>query len=256
MGLIGRVLEPLRQLRHRAHADDLANDNGGAAAIRAWRAVHGEKVVTGPFAGMQYPARWGDASAPAKWLGSYEEEIAPAITQLIDRQPDLVVIIGSADGYYSVGMARRLPHARVEAFDTEWIARRNTARLASANGVSTVAVHGTATRFRLAEVLRSGARRPLVISDCEGAEDSLIDPAPVPSLASCDLLIELHEREQPALGNRIAARFPTHRHEFIHTRDRDVTKYPALEPLSAELRSCIVREFRYAQRFLVLTASR
>jgi hypothetical protein len=257
MGLIRNSLEPLRQLRHRAHAERLANDGGGRAAIVEWRATCRDKVVAGLFSGMRYPARWGDASAPAKWLGSYEEELWHPIKALLDRDLARVVVIGSADGYYSVGTALAVPGVRVDAFDPEWLARRNTTLLARENGVADrVVTHGLATIASLNAILGPAPQRTLVISDCEGAEDELIDPVGVPAFSTADLVVELHEEEDSSLGDRIAARFPSHTKAFVVSQHRDVSRYPSLATIDRVHHPFIVREFRMAQRWLALTAPR
>lgn len=247
-------IELLRQFRHRAHAEHLSTVDDGATAFAAWMAAHGNVVVAGPFLGMRYPRRWGDASAPAKWLGSYEHELAGPIETMIARNPLRVVVIGSADGYYSVGFSLRLPHARIDAFDPEWVARINTLRLARLNGSNTrLALHGLATTERLSRVL--GHESALIVCDCEGGEDILIDPVRTPALERCDLIVEVHEREDKTLGSRIAARFPNHRIEWIESRERSMTAFPALLLLPEPVRSHIVREFReFGERWLVLRA--
>jgi hypothetical protein len=257
MGVIREALEPLRQLRHRAHAERLALENGGGAAIAAWRAIVHDTVVGGPFAGMRYPLRWGDASAPAKWLGSYEEELSHSIETLLQRKPDRVVVIGSADGYYTVGCALALRGTRVDGFDPEWLARRNTVRLARENDVSQfVAVHGLATFESLNALLGLAPVPALVISDCEGAEDELIDPVRIPALKGSDLVIELHEWSDASLGDRIVSRFPSHAAHFLDTQQRDIRKYPSLSAIDSSHHSLIVREYRLKQRYLVLVAPR
>ena len=52
-------------------------------------------------------AVWG-SSAPLL-AGCYEAEIQPAVESLIDSRPDRVVDIGAAEGYYTVGLALRIP---------------------------------------------------------------------------------------------------------------------------------------------------
>ena len=58
----------------------------------------------------------GSAYIP-KLLGIYERELAPYIERAVAWQPRLVVELGAAEGYYAVGMARRLPRAHVVAFE-------------------------------------------------------------------------------------------------------------------------------------------
>lgn len=249
--MIARAIEQLRMLRHRAHAARLAQAGGGREAMRQWRHIFGNTVASGPFLGMQYTPRWGDASALGKLVGSYECELHPVIGDLLRAAPDRIIVIGSAEGYYSIGCARVVPTARIDAFDTDGLARWNTQKLAMDNGVSRrVFVHGAATPDSLATVLTRGPA--LIICDCEGYEDILLNPQHTPALAACDILVELHEQSQEQLGENLAARFPGSHATFIASTDRCVGDYASLTAISESRRSLALREFRYAQRWLVL----
>ena len=253
VGLIAGAIEQLRMLRHRAHAARLAQAGGGQDAMRQWQHAYGQTVTDGPFRGMRYTPRWGDASALGKLVGSYESELHPVIDRLLRRAPERIVVIGSAEGYYSVGCARAVPTTRIDAFDTDVLARWNTVKLAKDNGVSRrVHVHGEANPNSLAAVLACGPA--LIICDCEGYEDILLNPQRTPALAACDILVELHEQEHKHLGEDIAARFPDSVATFTLSADRHVADYASLTVISEPLRSLALREFRYAQRWLVLRA--
>ena len=65
-----------------------------------------------------------DGDLPPKLLCCYEAELHPAIERAAARNPQLIVTIGCAEGYYAVGMARVLLAARVHAFAYEQIFRR------------------------------------------------------------------------------------------------------------------------------------
>lgn len=238
-------------LRHRAHAARLAQAGGGRDAMRQWRNVFGNTVTDGPFLGMRYTPRWGDASALGKLVGSYECELHPVIGDLLRAAPDRIIVIGSAEGYYTIGCARAVPTARIDAFDTDGLARWNTVKLAKDNGVSRrVHVHGEANPDSLAAVLTRGPA--LIICDCEGYEDILLDPLRTPALAACDMIVELHEQTHEHLGEDIAARFPGSHATFIASTDRHVADYASLTAISESRRSRALREFRYAQRWLIL----
>ena len=80
-------------------------------------------VRNGPFRGMRYPERAsvGSALVP-KLLGSYERELQPVLEDILAREHSEIVDIGCAEGYYAVGLALRLPAARVFAYDTNVMA--------------------------------------------------------------------------------------------------------------------------------------
>ena len=101
-------------------------------------------VMAGPFSGMRYiESSIGSALIP-KLLGIYERELAPCIEEICRNRPELVVDLGAAEGYYAVGLARRLPDSRIIAFELEELGRRDLLRLAQLNGVADrVEIRGT-----------------------------------------------------------------------------------------------------------------
>src|SRR4051812_24657662 len=88
-------------------------------------------VQDGPFRGLRYPPdRFEEIDAPvAKLLGIYEQELYPIFESATGSFYD----IGSADGYYAVGMAIRGHH--VVAWDTSRDARDLSTTVARHNGI-------------------------------------------------------------------------------------------------------------------------
>ena len=93
------------------------------------------RVVRGPFAGLHYPRRRGDIVHAAKLLGAYECELHAALERLVARAPSRVVNVGSGDGFYVAGLARRLPAAEVWAVDPDPLAQRACHNTAARNAV-------------------------------------------------------------------------------------------------------------------------
>ncbi len=86
---------------------------------------------------------------------------------MIARGYETVVNVGCAEGYYAVGLARRMPTAHVHAFELVDETRRTCELTARLNGVEgRVSVSGAAGAGDVAPALRG---RRLVICDCEGA---------------------------------------------------------------------------------------
>jgi hypothetical protein len=163
-----------------------------------------QTVRQGPFAGLRYVTDVAVSPFLPKLAGTYELEVADATEELIATTPDVIVDLGSAEGYYAVGLARRLPGTRVVAFDTRRSARWLTARMAAANGV-TVETRGTASHSAIQE-LCAGADTPLVICDIDGAEDTMIDPTRIPGLRRAALLIETHDAFVAGVTDRLVDR--------------------------------------------------
>lgn len=193
----------------------------------------GCRVLAGPFAGLEYPAFTSAGSALfPKILGSYEQELHTLVESLVLRGYETVVDIGAAEGYYAVGMARRLPHATVYAFEADARGAVQLSQLAITNGVADrVVVRGRCTVEDLAALDLSG--RPLIISDCEGAEFTLLDPRAVPALSHCDILLEFHLLRGADPEALFRARFGgTHDIQILDLQPRNPGAYPALGFLS------------------------
>ncbi len=199
------VLRRWRQLQAAKRARRLSS------VTRAFVSWHGLTVSGGPFAGLRYP----DASATSlipKLLGAYERELHGAIEQAVAAEPEQVVNVGAAEGYYAVGLARRCPAARVHAFEADPRACELLARVATANGVA-LEIHGAATIDALD---RLPAARTLVVIDCEGCEATLLDPDRVPILRTATIIAELHDFAVP--GDTVTARFvATHEVTIVPT---------------------------------------
>ncbi len=191
-----------RLLRRHAQA---RNSRISRAVLRGQPAV----VVTGPFAGMRYiDEAYGSAYWP-KVLGSYESALHEPLEHLIERGPRTVIDVGSAEGYYAVGLARRLPEAIVIAIDVDRRARELCRRLAQLNEVDQrVAVRGEVDATELDALLEPGC---LLIMDVEGAELTLLRPDKMPNLASADIVVELHDFVDRTITTVVLDRLaPTH----------------------------------------------
>ena len=170
-------------------------------------AIYGNRVQSGPFAGMELDdGRAYDWHRANKLLGCYEANLNTHLLKSVKRVPGTVVNVGCAEGYYAVGLARLLPDATVFAFDTDWNAGR-CRQTAELNGVSNrVVVNGLCTTEMLAHLV-ARAGRTLIFMDCEGGELELLDPARVPLLASCDIIVETHNYLDRSITGTLLQRF-------------------------------------------------
>jgi hypothetical protein len=150
-------------------------------------------VLNGPFRGLRYPSADAICSAILpKLLGSYERELHCAIEQLCKANCSVVVDVGCAEGYYAVGLARRLQTATVFAFDIDPKARELCRQMATTNAVSErVVIAGKCEPNSLAALV--AGRPAIVVCDCEGFELDLLTPSILPSLAKAELLVETHD---------------------------------------------------------------
>ena len=170
----------------------------------------GTTIAYGPFKGMIYATRATEGARIARLLGCYEASLAPIMETIVARDYGQIVDIGCAEGYYAVGLARRMPKASVMARDTNPQAQASCHALARANDVADrVAVGG---QWAHADFDMCKAAMTVVICDIEGAEAHLLDPQKAPGLRHADILVEVHDCFQPGLSDVIAERFAaTHR---------------------------------------------
>jgi hypothetical protein len=228
-------------LRRRAHAV--------SGPTRDFVARHGRTVLHGPLAGLRYPDDAADAGTDylvAKLTGAYELELHDVIAEWVRAAPAHVVDVGSAEGYYAVGLARAIPGARVHAFDVDAGARDRCAALAGLNGVSDrVSVGEACTPEVLAALPEDGV---VLLCDAEGYERELLDPARVPRLAGWPILVELHDFLDPSITPGIARRFAaTHELRLIDERPRRGEDIPELRDLPAGQRDALLDEYRPAR---------
>jgi hypothetical protein len=205
------------------------------------------KVQNGPFKDMQLPgdSSWGFGDVAPKILGCYELELHAALEKAIARSPEVVINVGCAEGYYAVGLARRLPAAKTYAFDIDSRAQAVCAGAGALNGVADrLIVQGECTAQHLVDLTR-GAKRALIVLDCEGAELQLLTPEITRQLAHCDIVVETHDfidrSITPTLAKALSAQ---HAVEQIREGARDPAGYPVLRQLGSLDRALLTCEFR------------
>lgn len=218
-GGLRRVLLPLVPAKWRR----------AARLERRLREQLGYRVQAGPFEGMQYVDRSFTSAYWPKLLGTYELELHDAIEAVVAARTDLVLVLGAAEGYYAVGLAKRLPDVRVVAWEANPEARAVARELARLNNVEgQVELRGIGEAGEL-ERAATGARAPLLIVDIDGAEAVLIDPEIVPALRRSTILVEVHDCFVPGSSALLGQRFQgSHRLLRVEARRRDVSDAPDL----------------------------
>ncbi len=218
--------ETLRRIA--AEEPDVANLSAALRHLAKWRAElvantllerSGTTILSGPFKGMDYAVRAAEGSRSARLLGVYEASLAPIIETIIATAYPLVIDVGSAEGYYAIGLARRMPGTRVMARDANSRAQDLCRLLAARNGVADrVEVDGLMGH---ADFDICTAQKTLVLCDIEGAEAELLDPALAPGLTRADILVECHDVLRPGLTQTLTTRFAATHH--VTRIDRQIT---------------------------------
>jgi SAM-dependent methyltransferase len=206
-------------------------------------------VKHGVFKGMKYPSKEAAGSMLfPKIIGSYEREIQPLIERLCARPYTEIVDVGCAEGYYAVGLAMRIPTAKVYAFDINEQAIALCKRMAEMNGVADRVVTGS---FCDPETLMSLplTGRALVISDCEAYEKKLFTPEVAAFLAPHDVLVEVHDCLDINISSYLRGVFErTHGIEMVQSID-DIKKaqiydYPEMRAYTLGEKLVLMREWR------------
>lgn len=196
----------------------------------------GLKVRRGPFEGLEFPHEvvGRNPFLTSKLLGSYEQELHPWVERVAQAGFGLVVDVGAADGYYVAGLARRLPQARVIAWEADPLQARLTRLTAERNEVADrVELRGMCRIADLAAI--DGDGPALVLIDAEGAEDELLDPRRAPLLRDATVIVEVHEMYAPGVTARLRERFgSTHTIEELRDRPRYRDDYPELYELQVD----------------------
>jgi hypothetical protein len=190
----------------------------------------GNRVLSGPFQGMKMElSPVSSRHLLGYLLGTQELELHPVIEEIIERQYETIINIGVADGYYAIGLARRMPSTRIVGFeglrehhDLFW-------RAAKENGVADrVTLEGFCTTTELQNSLREAGGRPFILCDIEGGEKMLLDNERISELNQADILVETHDDLVPDCSSLMISRFgPTHDIASIYARPRTLRDFPA-----------------------------
>jgi hypothetical protein len=196
------------------NAAEQAQLNNVLRLLSKWRSVliqntllkhQGTVVMQGTLAGMDFLPQSAEGCHIAKLLGCYEQPLQPFIEEAIVNAYPTILNIGCAEGYYAVGMARRMPGAQVLAFDLNPKAQEVCAALAQKNAVSDRVKVGAL--FKPEDFEAYGGQKVLVLCDIEGAEKDLLNPAVAPALKGIDLIVESHECLLPGITQLLINRF-------------------------------------------------
>jgi hypothetical protein len=218
-------------------------------------------VKNGPFRGLRYPEAAATGSAlPPKLLGSYEMELVQVWESVLQKSYTEIVDIGSAEGYYAVGLGLKFPQARIFAFDADAAANRLCAEMARLNGVADRLTLGgfCNEKILLGLDLRE---RALILCDCEGFEKELFTPAAARFLARHDLVIEVHDLLDREIATALRERFGA-THDILAVESIDDAKkvrtrsYPELDSCDAATRLFLLSENRHATMEWFYLASR
>ena len=205
------------------------------AEVAAYLAeLHGNQVAHGPFKGMRLPevSSWGRSDVSAKILGTYERQVAEALTAQA-RTDGLLVDLGPADGYFAVGALRAGLFGTCLAFEKSERGRAVLSASAEANGVADrLTIRGEATEHELLSAIPEGQTGTL-LCDIEGGEFRILTDTVLSHLSAMHLIVEMHDfllddgaAQRDALLARAAQRFDV---EILLSADPQVSTFRELD---------------------------
>ena len=208
--------------------------NNAFRLLAKWRSIlisntiitsHNTHVLQGPMQGLDYVASGSEGCLAARLIGCYEQPLLAFVEEAIHTDYASVVNIGCADGYYAVGMARRMPKTKMWAYDINPAAQDACRQLAQKNDVSERVEIGAL--FGPENFAQFANEKTLVMCDIEGAEQELLDPTLAPELAGMDIIVESHECIINGLTQLLLDRFSV-THEITLIRDTGQREFEVL----------------------------
>jgi len=186
------------------------------------------QIQGGPFKGMKYINKAYSSSICPKLVGTYEKEIQEKIQELLKKDFDAFIDIGSAEGYYSIGFAKYGKSKRIYSYECSEEARKLQQELAEKNEVkSKLRLFGSCNCEGLRTVLQENDSN-FILCDVEGFEYALLDIEKIPELASVTMIIECHHHVWDEMESKLIERFSkTHCYNsFKANMDGDPNDYP------------------------------
>lgn len=214
MNLHETISQQLQNLLAQTERDTSAQLNNALRLLSKWRSLliqntllqhNGTIVMEGPLAGLDFLPQSAEGCHIAKLLGCYEQPLLPFIEEAIQASYPTILNIGCAEGYYAVGMARRMPNTQVLAFDLNPKAQETCQALAEKNGVADRIQIGAL--FKPEDFAAYAGQKVLLLCDIEGGEKDLLNPEQSPALKGMDIILESHDCLIPGITQEMIRRF-------------------------------------------------
>lgn len=244
----------LKVLRHVAYQHKRAMRHVIELRLRA-AGAYGDVVQRGPLAGLKYlpPERYASCRFE-KIIGAYEHEIYPWLAELAStRSYSTVLNVGAAEGFFTAGLAKLFPSAKVLSYESTEQGRSYCQDLVKLNEVADrVKIHGTCTLEEFAAL--QPASPTLLMMDIDLGELLLLDPDRVPWLSHADILVETHDCLKDGTTQIILDRFAkSHDIRQVTSAGLPYGSFPILRPLLfEEIHAMVADDRRGLQDWLLM----
>ena len=188
--------------------------NDGLRLLSKWRSLliqntlvqnNGTSIMDGPFKGLKFLSKSHEGCYVPKLLGTYEQPLHETIETIISTPYEVILNIGSAEGYYAAGFAKRMPDTTIMAFDLNNAIKKPFGILLKENNIKNCIY--SETKFLPEDFSKFENRKTLVFCDIEGAEIELLHPDIATSLKRMDLVVEAHDCFDKTISRTLLKRF-------------------------------------------------
>jgi hypothetical protein len=199
------------------------------------------QVIDGPFKGMAYPGKSVGSAYCPKLIGTYEKELFPVIASWNDHQPEVILNVGGAEGYYAVGLARVHPQCKVIVWEAVHKGRQLISAMSRLNNVSTqIEIRGFCSHENLIEEVEKYAKCTIIM-DVEGAEGELLNQKSQ-SFDNVEILVEIHDEIIKGVGKNIMDRF---------SQSHQITKIEPQKRSREDFDSTLLYRWRFLPEFVL-----
>jgi hypothetical protein len=211
---------------------------------------HGAVISHGPFKGVKLSkdSWWGRFDLISKILGIYEPHVVDRLITFAEQGTRTFVDIGSADGYFPIGMMSGEIFKKAYAFEISDEARTKMKLAIERNGCGEKIVVGKEANVEtLRQVLETNDDAVILI-DIEGAEYDFLDDTALTMIKKCRVICELHpwlveggQRKEQELEVRAQKLF---RVSFLQRETYEPNKFAELKEFSDDERLLACSEGR------------
>ena len=184
--------------------------------VNTYKKNHGLIIFQGPFKDIEFLEKSSEGCHMAKLFGTYEQPLHQYIEEIISSNYQTIFNIGSAEGYYSVGLAKRMPKTNILSFDIDISAQKACLELATKNNLQDLI--NIKAEFHPSILSDYKDSKNLILCDVEGEERKLLDIENYKVLKEIDILVESHECLQPGITKELITKFSA-THKIIVIQD-------------------------------------